>query len=587
MSHASTLACLQAERAAIRALGASCHAPVGVLAQYVAETLQIRGFAGLPDGSQWVLDEHRRAAADRPEAAGRALAERMRRGRRARRAARGRGDGRVSGIVHLVGAGPGDPGLLTVRAVELIAAADVILHDRLIPREALAARPPGRRARLRRQGGRRARRSRRRTRTRSCSSTRAPGARVVRLKGGDPFVFGRGGEEALVLREAGIPFEVVPGITAGIAAPAYAGIPVTQRELASGVAFVTGHEDPAKPESALDWPALAAFPGTLVFYMGVRALPRIAERLVAGGRPPEEPVAVVERGTLPGQRTLLATLADVAERAERGGHPRPGDHARRAGRRAARAARLARGAPAARPHDRRHARPRAGQRARARGCASSAPPSSRRRRSGSSRCRPSRPTSPATTSSPSPRPTARSGCSALLRDARELAGITVAAIGPGTARALRERGVEPDVVPERAVAEGLVEALRDVPVTRALIARAAEGRDVLPDALRERGAEVDVLALYETVAEPLDDATREAAAAADYVLFTSASSVRFFAARRGRRGAARAAAGLDRPRHERGAARARRRAGPRGRPAHARRARRRRAACARARERRT
>jgi uroporphyrinogen III methyltransferase/synthase len=117
----------------------------------------------------------------------------------------------------------------------------------------------------------------------------------------------------------------------------------------------------------------------------------------------------------------------------------------------------------------------------------------------------------------------------LLRDARELAGITVAAIGPGTARALRERGVEPDVVPERAVAEGLVAALQDVPVTRALIARAKEGRDVLPDALRERGAEVDLLALYETVAEPLPEATRQAAAAADYLTFTSASSVRFYA----------------------------------------------------------
>ncbi len=117
-----------------------------------------------------------------------------------------------------------------------------------------------------------------------------------------------------------------------------------------------------------------------------------------------------------------------------------------------------------------------------------------------------------------------------LRDARELAGVTVAAIGPGTARALRAHGIEADVVPERAVAEGLVEALADVPVKRALIARAAEGRDVLIDALRERGAEVDVVALYETVPEPLDDATRAAAAAADYVLFTSASSVRFFAA---------------------------------------------------------
>ena len=111
------------------------------------------------------------------------------------------------------------------------------------------------------------------------------GRTVVRLKGGDPFVFGRGGEEALVLREAGIPYEVVPGITAGIAAPAYAGVPVTHRELASGVAFVTGHENPDKPETALDWPALAAFPGTLVFYMGVKALPRIASQLIAGGRP--------------------------------------------------------------------------------------------------------------------------------------------------------------------------------------------------------------------------------------------------------------------------------------------------------------
>src|SRR4029079_19297203 len=107
--------------------------------------------------------------------------------------------------------------------------------------------------------------------------------------------------------------EVVPGVPRGVPAPAYAGVPVAHRDLASGVAFVTGHEDPGKPESALDWPALAAFPGTLVFYMGVRALPRIAERLTAGGRPPEEPVAVVERGSLPGQRVLLATLADVAE----------------------------------------------------------------------------------------------------------------------------------------------------------------------------------------------------------------------------------------------------------------------------------
>ena len=336
----------------------------------------------------------------------------------------------------------------------------------------------------------------------------------MRLKGGDPFVFGRGGEEALLLREAGIPFEVVPGITAGVAAPAYAGIPVTQRELASGVAFVTGHEDPAKPESALDWPALAAFPGTLVFYMGVRALPRIAEQLVAGGRA----AGRARRGRRARHAARPAHAARHARRRRRagrgGGHPR----ARRS-RSSARSPRCASSSPGS-------------SRARCTGARSPSRARGRRRARSRARLRELGATvveAPAIRIEPLPAakpdlsrydlvavtsPNGAERLLALLRDARELAGITVAAIGPGTARALRERGVEPDVVPERAVAEGLVEALRDVPVTRALIARAAEGRDVLPDALRERGAEVDVLALYETVAEPLDDATRAAAAAA-------------------------------------------------------------------------
>src|SRR5688500_7743110 len=199
------------------------------------------------------------------------------------------GGATTAGIVHLVGAGPGDPGLLTVRAVELLGEADVVLHDRLIPPEALAhARPDAELVYVGKEGeGPQVPQAD--THALLLEHARA-GRTVVRLKGGDPFVFGRGGEEALVLREAGIPFEVVPGITAGIAAPAYAGVPVTQRDVASAVAFVTGHEDPAKPETALDWPALAAFPGTLVFYMGVRALERIATQLVAGGRAPSTPV---------------------------------------------------------------------------------------------------------------------------------------------------------------------------------------------------------------------------------------------------------------------------------------------------------
>jgi uroporphyrinogen III methyltransferase/synthase len=445
------------------------------------------------------------------------------------------------GIVYLVGAGPGDPGLLTVRAAELIARADVILHDRLIPAEALAgARPDAEVLYVGKQGG--GRQVPQEETQRLLVERARAGRIVVRLKGGDPFVFGRGGEEALVCLEAGIAFEVVPGITAGVAAPAYAGIPVTHRELASGVAFVTGHEDPAKPDSALDWPALAAFPGTLVFYMGVRALPRIAEQLVAGGRPADEPVAVVERGTLPGQRTLVATLSDVAERAAA---------------ECIRAPAITLVGPVAELRERLawlerrplHGRTIAVTRARPQASALAA----RLRELGAGvveapaiRTRPLEAELPdlavydlVCVTSPNGAAELFARLGAAGRDARALAGLLVAAIGPGTARALKEHGIVADVVPERAVAEGLVSGLAGMDVRRALIVRAREGRDVLPDALRARGADVDVVALYETVAEPLDEPTARAAAAADYVTFTSASTVRYFLD---------AAGGLDGPR---------------------------------------
>jgi uroporphyrinogen III methyltransferase / synthase len=445
------------------------------------------------------------------------------------------------GIVYLVGAGPGDPGLLTVRAAELIARADVILHDRLIPAEALAgARPDAEVLYVGKQGG--GRQVPQEETQRLLVERARAGRTVVRLKGGDPFVFGRGGEEALVCLEAGIAFEVVPGITAGVAAPAYAGIPVTHRDLASGVAFVTGHEDPAKPDSALDWPALAAFPGTLVFYMGVRALPRIAEQLVAGGRPADEPVAVVERGTLPGQRTLVATLSDVAERAAAEGIRAPA---------------ITLVGPVAELRERLawlerrplHGRTIAVTRARPQASALAA----RLRELGAGvveapaiRTRPLEAELPdlavydlVCVTSPNGAAELFARLGAAGRDARALAGLLVAAIGPGTARALEEHGIVADIVPERAVAEGLVSGLAGVDVHRALIVRAREGRDVLPDALRARGADVDVVALYETVAEPLDEPTARAAAAADYVTFTSASTVRYFLD---------AAGGLDGPR---------------------------------------
>jgi uroporphyrinogen III methyltransferase / synthase len=434
----------------------------------------------------------------------------------------------VSGFVYLVGAGPGDPGLLTVRAVDVLGRADVVLHDRLTPAEALHAVRDGAEVVDVGKVGGGPQVPQAETERLLLEHARA-GRVVVRLKGGDPYVFGRGGEEARVLREAGIPFEVVPGITAGIAAPGYAGIPVTFRGAASAVAFVTGHEDPGKEETAIDWEALARFPGTLVFYMGVRRLPRIAERLIAAGRPADQPAGIVERGTLPGQRSLTATLETLPDRAAAEEIRAPAVTV--VGEVAALAGEL--GWFEHRPLSGRgvvvtRARAQAGRLA------------ARLRELGADVVE-----APAIRTEPLPVDppdlsgydllcvTSPNGAERLLaevRDARALAGPTVAAIGPGTARALRAGGIEPDVVPERAVAESLVEALREVPVARALIARAEEARDVLPDALRDRGAQVDVLALYRTVAEPLDDATREAALRADFVTFTSASSVRSFLA---------------------------------------------------------
>jgi uroporphyrinogen III methyltransferase / synthase len=432
------------------------------------------------------------------------------------------------GVVHLVGAGPGDPGLLTVRALELIAAADAILSDRLIPATALdGARPDAELIYVGKEG--RGPQMPQEEIDRLLVSHASAGKRVVRLKGGDPFVFGRGGEEALVLRAAGIPFEIVPGVTSGVAAPAYAGIPVTQRDRASAVALITGHEDPDKPESAIDWPALAAFPGTLVFYMGVKQLPRIAEQLIAGGRAVDEPAAVIERGTLPRQRTVVATLATLADRAAAEGIRPP-------------SITLVGDVAALRDEGIRwfEERPLYGRtvavtrtREQASGLAV------RLRELGAEvvetpviRVVPLDPPAPDPSrydllclTSPNGVRLLFERLAAAVLDARALHGARVAAIGPATARALREHGILADVVPDRAVAESLVEALGEEPVRRALIARARVARDVLPDALRAAGAEVDVLELYETVAEPLSPQRLHAVRAADYVTFTSASTV--------------------------------------------------------------
>ena len=440
------------------------------------------------------------------------------------------------GVVYLVGAGPGDPGLMTARSLDLIASADVILHDRLIPAAALdGARADAELLYVGKAPGDNA--VEQDEIERLLVERAEAGRSVVRLKGGDPFVFGRGGEEAEALAAAGVSFEVVPGVTAGVAAPAYAGIPVTHRDDASAVAFVTGHEDPSKDESALDWDALARFPGTLVLYMGVKNLPVIAERLAGAGRDPAEPAAAIEQGTRPGQRTVSSTLAELPGAVADAGLRAP--------------AVLLFGPVAARretvawlEHRPLHGRRVVVTRARAQSSGLAATLSAL----GAEvielpaiRIEPRLDTDEVRDAvaalhsyalvcltSPNGVRLLFEAMAAQGRDARALGNAIVAAIGPGTAAALEDRGVIADLVPDRFVAEAMVEALASVDVAGkpVLIARAAEARDVLPDALAERGAKVDVVTLYETVREDPDPDAVEAAQAADYVTFTSSSTVR-------------------------------------------------------------
>ena len=424
---------------------------------------------------------------------------------------------------------------MTARSLELIAAADVVYYDRLIPPGALdgaraeaelvyVGKQPGVPSVPQAEIG-----------ERLIEAARA-GRSVVRLKGGDPFVFGRGGEEGEALREAGVEFEVVPGVTAGIAATAYAGIPVTHRDDASAVAFVTGHEDPEKTETALDWDALAAFPGTLVFYMGVKRLGENAAALIAAGRDPtsrrrrsnaapgpasapsrrrwgRSPTTVVREGIGAPALIVVGPVAARRERLEwlerRPLHGRTVVVTRARAQASGLAATL-----------------------RSLGAEAVELPAIRvesRIESDEVRAAMARIGDYALVCLTSPNGVRLffEALSAAGLDARALAGATVAAIGPGTARALAAGGIRADIVPERFVAEALVEALAAVEVEgrRVLVARAAEARDVLPDALRERGAEVDVVALYETVREAPDEAAIAAAQEADYVTFTSSSTV--------------------------------------------------------------
>jgi uroporphyrinogen III methyltransferase/synthase len=356
------------------------------------------------------------------------------------------------------------------------------------------------------------------------------GRRVVRLKGGDPFVFGRGGEEAEALRAAGVPFEVVPGITSAIAAPAYAGIPVTHRGLSTHVTVVTGHEDPAKGASDVDWEALAHAGGTLVILMGAARIDDIARRLLAGGRAPETPVAAIRHGTRPDQETIRATLATIADADVRAPSA------------------IVVGEVAALDLAWFEARPLFGRRivvTRAREQASAL--HAQLESLGAEVLElPAIRIEPIEFSMPDLDEyawlvcTSVNGVIALFErglaprslDARALGRIRVAAIGPGTAAELADRGITPDLVPERYVAEALVEAFPppEAPGDRVLLARAETARDVLPEGLEARGYSVEVLPVYRTVRAEPDDAVLDSVRGGrvDAITFTSSSTVAGF-----------------------------------------------------------
>ncbi len=443
-----------------------------------------------------------------------------------------------AGRVYLVGSGPGDPGLLTLRGKECLERAEVVVYDRLIDPALLRLAPPdaeyifvGKEAEHQLLGQDEI--------NRILISRARDGKTVVRLKGGDPFVFGRGGEEAESLANAGIPFEVVPGVTSATAVPAYAGIPVTHREFASSFTVITGHEDAAKVESRLDWSRLAGEPGTLVILMGLMNLDQIARRLIEHGRAPTTPVAVIQRGTRPNQRTVLASLADVADKVRTAKLGPPAVIV--VGEVVALRQQLA-------WYDNRplfgkrvlitRAREQAGTLAALlaeRGAIPLELPTIR--------------LEPPADWGPADRAiealdqyawaifTSANGVRYFFErlehhgyDVRALKGVCLGAIGPATADALLALHLRVEFCPAEYVAEAIVEGMKqfDLAGKRVLLPRAQDVREVLAEGLSRQGALVDDVAVYRTLPAGDPDAARRLFddEEVDVVTFTSSSTVR-------------------------------------------------------------
>jgi uroporphyrinogen III methyltransferase/synthase len=429
--------------------------------------------------------------------------------------------------VYLVGAGPGDPGLITVRGAQLLARADVVIYDYLSDPALLAYAPEkSEKIYVGKSGSRH---------TMEQDEINAlivkkglQGKNVVRLKGGDPFVFGRGGEECEALRSANIPYEVVPGITSGIAAPAYAGIPVTHRKMASSVAFITGNEDPKKASTAIRWEHLAKAVDTLVFYMGVGNLPAITNELIKQGKSPATPVAVIRWGTKPSQQTVTGTLETIADIVNKAGIRPPAitvvgevvslrenlewfEHKPLFGKRIINT------------RTREQASELSVLLAELGAEVVEMPTIEIEKISnkGGSLDRAIGKidkydwlifTSP-------------NGVDAFFdalldkkRDIRALGKVRIASIGPGTTAAIRKYRVHVDCTATVAIAEGLVKSLRGFAPwngRKVLLPRAEKARDVLPGALAGWGANVTVIPVYRTVRPRKEDAS---ASVVDYVI---------------------------------------------------------------------
>lgn len=440
--------------------------------------------------------------------------------------------------VFLVGAGPGDPGLITLRGLELIRKADVVVYDHLVDLSLLnECKKDCELVYVGKEGG-----------AENISQERInallvekakEGGLVVRLKGGDPFLFGRGGEEAEHLLEHGIAFEVVPGVTSAIAAPAYAGIPVTHRRYSSSIAVITGHEDPTKGASSHKWESLAVATDTLVILMGMKNLEEIVQRLLEQGRDPETPAAVIQWGTLPRQKVVTGKLRDLPHKARSEGLTAPavtivGDVV------------LLRDKLAWAER-----KPLWGRRilvTRAREQASKL--SALLKDLGGEVAEfPTISFEPIADSAEMEKViegisqydwvvfTSPNGVRFFReflwkkgRDARALGASKIAAIGPGTEEALLSLGLRPDKVPNEFSAEGLVGAFNEEELLakKVLLLRAQQARDVLPEALREMGAEVKIIPLYRTVVPKeqggvLVEKIKELRP--DIVTFTSSSTV--------------------------------------------------------------